>query len=109
LGTLEPFDLTYDYPWSGRRRTRLVLFATNFELQPNDSVANISVELEDVSHRIYPLTVEYVGKVQEIESVNRIVVRLNDDLTDLGDVLVRITYRGVSSEPLLVGIGHVGS
>ena len=37
-----------------------------------------------------------------------ITLRLNDELGDVGDVLVRITYAGSSSNRVRVGIGHVG-
>jgi uncharacterized protein GlcG (DUF336 family) len=35
-------------------------------------------------------------------------MRLNDEMGDVGDVLVRLTYHGVSSNRVRVGIGHVG-
>ena len=108
LQTTEPFKLTYDYPWVADRRTRLVLFATHFELLPDEGAASFTADVEDASHRIYPLIVEYAGKVQGVEGLNRIVVRLSDDLTDVGDVFVRITYRGASSDPMRIGIGHFG-
>jgi Carboxypeptidase regulatory-like domain/Pectate lyase superfamily protein len=108
LRTTEPFDLNYDYSWSQDRRTRIVLYAGNFPLLADASLENFAVEIEDASHRVYPLTVEYVGAVQETETVRRIVVRLSDDLTDVGDVLVRVAYLGAFSEPLRIGIGHLG-
>ena len=37
-----------------------------------------------------------------------IVLRLNDSMGDLGDVLVRLNLHGVSSNRVRVGIGHVG-
>src|SRR5207245_1287136 len=34
--------------------------------------------------------------------------RLNDNLGDVGDVLIGITYHGMTSNRVRVGIGHVG-
>jgi hypothetical protein len=37
-----------------------------------------------------------------------VVVRLNDSMGDLGDVLIRLNLHGVASNRVRVGIGHVG-
>ncbi|HKR00783.1 MAG TPA: carboxypeptidase regulatory-like domain-containing protein, partial [Pyrinomonadaceae bacterium] len=104
----EPFQLNYSFPWGADNRTRIILYAENFELQPGESAAAVTADVEDASHRIYPLAVEHVGKVEGVSRLNRIIVRLHDDLGDVGDVLVRITYRGAASNRLRIGIGHVG-
>ena len=104
----EPFRLTYEYPWSDDIRTRLVLFVTNIDLGTAGNPPDVMVVLEDSSGKLYPLTVEHAARVAGIESLNRIIVRLNDDLTEVGDVLVRVTYKGLKSEPLRLGIGHLG-
>ena len=108
LGTTEPFDLIYDLPWSNDRRTRIVLFATNFELLSGETASAVTVEAQDASGRIFNLPVEYVEKATGVSWLNRVIVRLNDDLGDVGDVLLRITYHGNSSNRVRVGIGHVG-
>ena len=45
---------------------------------------------------------------QGFDWLNSIVVSLGPDLTDVGDVSVRITYHGATGEPKLIGIGHIG-
>jgi hypothetical protein len=109
LRTTEPFKLEYDYSWGTDRRTRLMVFANHFDLLPGEGATSLTVTVEDADHQIYPLTVEYAGKVEGFPSLTCIVVRLNDDLTDVGDVMLRVTYRDLSSDPMLVGIGHIGS
>src|SRR4029077_3257096 len=52
--------------------------------------------------------VEYVGPVPDEPWATSIVARLSDQMGDVGDVLVRVTYRGVSSNRVRVAIGHVG-
>src|SRR5205085_5875674 len=36
------------------------------------------------------------------------ILRLSDDLTDVGDVLVRLSYNGANSNRVRIGIGHTG-
>ena len=108
LNTTEPFGLTYDLPWGTDNRTRVKIFASNFELLPNENVAAITADAQDAQGHIYNLTVEYVDSPGGMDWLNRIVLRLPDDLGDVGDVLLRITYHGVSSNRVRVAIGHLG-
>lgn len=104
----EPFDITSPVQFSADNRTRIMLFATNLALQPGDTFASVTAEAEDGAHNTYPLTVEYVGVVPEHAWVSAIIVRLNDGMNDVGDVLVRITYRGQASNRVRFGVGHTG-
>ena len=85
-----------------------MLFAMNLELQAGDLASAVAADAEDASHRMYSLAVEHVGVVPSQSWAKSIVIRLDEQMGDIGDVLVRITYRGVSSNRVRVGIGHVG-
>jgi len=104
----EPFPLTSTVQFSADNRTRIMLFAQSLNLQPGDAATSITAEAEDGSHKFYPLKVEYVGPVPDQEWVSSIIIRLNDDMGDVGDVLLKITYRGLASNRVRVGIGHTG-
>lgn len=104
----EPFQLTQTVQYSADNRTRIMLYAQNLTLQSGDTAANVTAEAEDGDQNIYPLTVEYVGTVPDQPWVTSIIVRLNDNMGDVGDVLVKITYQGMSSNRVRVGIGHIG-
>ena len=104
----EPFPLTSSVQFSADNRTRIMLFAQNLGLQPGDTASSITAEAEDGAHKVYPLTVEYAGPVPDQTWVSSIIVRLNDEMGDVGDVLVKITYRGLASNRVRVGIGHTG-
>ncbi|MBD0327323.1 MAG: heme-binding protein, partial [Pyrinomonadaceae bacterium] len=106
--TREPFSLSSPLPFSLDRRTRVMLFAMNLTLQAGETSSAVTAEAEDAEHRVYPLTVEHVGPVPEQSWTTAIVVRLHDDMDDVGDVLVRITYHGMSSNRVRLGIGHTG-
>jgi len=104
----EPFRLDSPVPWGPDRRTRVMLFAMNLELMPGENVSIVTADAEDASHRIYPLTVESVGRVPGSYWLSNVIIRLNDEMGDPGDVLVRVSLRGVSSNRVRLAIGHAG-
>jgi hypothetical protein len=85
-----------------------MLFAMNFDLAANEDAGSITADGEDGVHLIYPLTVEYIGKVSGYDWLKCVVLRLDDSMGNVGDILVRITYRGVASNRVRIGIGHIG-
>jgi len=104
----EPFEPISPVRWGPDNRTRIMFFAQGLSLQSGETVSSVSVSAEDGAHKIYPLEVEFVGPVPQQEWITSIVVRWNDELADLGDVLVQIKYHGVLSNRVRIGIGHVG-
>jgi hypothetical protein len=108
LMTSEPFSPTALVRFGTDDRTRVMLFATNVTLLPGDDASAFTSEAQDASLRRYPLTVEHVGPVEGFPWLTEIVVRLNDNLGDVGDVLVGITFHGAASNRVRIGIGHVG-
>jgi uncharacterized protein GlcG (DUF336 family) len=104
--TREPFTTTALVSWGADSNTRIMLFAQGLSAQAN--AASITAEAEDGAHIFYRLPVEYVGPVPNQEWMSSIVVRLDDQMTDVGDVLVGITFQGVASNRVRVGIGHTG-
>ncbi|MCA1593998.1 MAG: heme-binding protein [Acidobacteria bacterium] len=104
----EPFALASPVRLSADNRTRVMLFAMNLQLDAAGDYSGVTADAEDGAHRIYTLAVEHVGPVPGQEWMSSVVVKLNDELGDVGDVLVRVTYQGVASNRVRVGIGHVG-
>ncbi|GAC1446304.1 MAG: hypothetical protein NVSMB56_03720 [Pyrinomonadaceae bacterium] len=102
----EPFALDAPVAFSADRRTRVTIFAMN--LGASADAAQMTADAEDAAHRVYPLAVESVSVVPGQDWINSIVLRLNDDMTDVGDVLVRLSYFGAQSNRVRVGIGHIG-
>ncbi len=102
----EPFTRTEMHNFASDRRTRIQFLVLNVE--PFANPANVQVEAEDVNHRVYALQVEHIGGVPGQPLLSSITVRLSDDIGDVGDVLVRLTYRNVPSNRVRVGIGHIG-
>lgn len=106
--TREPFQLNSVVSLGPDSRTRVMLFAMNFDLLPGETASAVTATAEDAAHHIYPLTVESVGTFPELNWLRFVVVRLHDDMGDIGDVLVRIRVHQKSSNRVRVGIGHTG-
>lgn len=104
----EPFAVTQVNRFGADDRTRIVLFARNLALLPGETAAAVTAEAEDGTHTRYALSVEYVGTVPGFDWLSQVVLRLNDNLGDVGDVLIGITFHGATSNRVRVGIGHTG-
>ena len=104
----EPFSPTATVAFSSDTRTRICIFAMDLELLPGEGANAFTSDVQDASGKIYPLRVEFVGQVPNFPGITMIVVRLNDDLGDVGDVLLRLNLHGVSSNRVRVAIGHSG-
>ena len=101
----EPFTTTAQVRFGSDSATRIMLFAMNLSFQPGETV---TADAEDASHTIYALTVENVASVPDQPWATSLVVRLAENMPQTGDVLVRIKYRGLESNRVRVGLGHVG-
>ena len=101
----DPFPVVTSHNFSLDARTRLVLFATHVNLTPGENTSVVTAQAEDSQNRVFPLTVESVGKVPRFNWLTQVVVKLPDELADAGEVRVGINLRGVSSNkaPLRVG------
>ncbi len=104
----EPFSPTSTVAFSQDTRTRICIFAMDLELLPSEGANAFTSDVQDGGGKIYPLRVEYVGPVPNFPGITMIIVRLADDLGDVGDVLLRLNLHGVSSNRVRVAIGHSG-
>jgi uncharacterized protein GlcG (DUF336 family) len=104
----EPFTTSVQVKFGSDTVTRIMLFAMNLQLQAGETASAVTADAEDATHTIYPLTIEHIGSVPDQPWATSMVVRLADNLPEAGDVLVRIKYRGIESNRVRVGMGHVG-
>src|SRR5438309_604164 len=98
----DPFPLATGYNFSFDQRTRVALFAVGLELIPGEDVSVVTAQAEDVGHQIYPLKVEYVGKVPGYDSLTQVNIRLPDGLLTAGDILVSVSLRGAVSNKAVI-------
>ena len=99
-----PFPLNTFFNFSIDRRTRVMLFANDADLNPGETAAAITARAEDPLQVIYPITVEFAGKVPGFDSITQLVIRLPDGLPSNTDVLVSITLHGQTSNKVRVRI-----
>ena len=105
----EPFALTASVPAFGTDpRTRICIFAMDLELLPGEGANAFTSDIQDGTGKIYPLRIEYVGRVPNFPGITMVIVRLADDLTNVGDVLLRLNLHGMSSNRVRVAIGQAG-
>jgi len=104
----EPFTTTTQIKFGSDSATRIMLFAMNLQLQPNETATAVTADAEDTQHSLYPMTVEYVGSVPDNPWLSSVVIRLPPNLPATVDVLVRIKYHEIASNRVRVGIGFVG-
>lgn len=131
----EPFNVASPYNWNADKsntrdqRTRVILFAMNLSLLPGEGASALTADAQDASGRLYPLRVEaltnpkYVRLLPAPDNPSALVptdvaqgwlyavtLRLDDAMTDtLGDVLVRVSLHGVSSNRVRISIGQSGT
>lgn len=108
LATLksEPFSLNASFNFSSDTRTRICIFAMGLDLLPGEGVNAFTSEAQDGSGKRYPLRVEYFAPVPDFPGITMFVVRLADDMNNVGDVLIRLNLHGMSSNRVRVAIGH---
>jgi glucose/arabinose dehydrogenase len=105
-GTLvrDPFSLSNPFNFSTDQRTRLMLFGMNLDLLPNENSLAVTARLEDASLNMFPLAVEFVGKVSGFDWLTEIVVRLPDNTPVNQTLNVSVTLRGKTSNKVKVRI-----
>src|SRR3989441_7468692 len=86
----EPFPPNAPLQFGSDARTRVMLFATNLTLQAGEDASAVTAEAEDGSALRYLLSVEAVVSVPECPGITAVVVRVNDGLGDVCDVLIGI-------------------
>lgn len=97
-----PFALTTARNLSSDMRTRLTIVTRNVELIPGESIAPPIVQAEDSLHRIVSVPVEFVGKVPKASWLTQIVVRLPEELSGAGELQLRVSFRGRTSNQATV-------
>jgi hypothetical protein len=83
------------------RRTRIVLLAGN-ALKPNETSAVVTAEAQDSQNNIYPMDVEFVGKVPGQDWLTQVVVKFREPHPSAGDYWITIRLHDVPSNKAFV-------
>ena len=81
-----------------------MLVAAGVELQPAETAAIVTAQAEDSQQRTFPLTVEYVGPLADVNWLKQINLRLSDEVSNLENIVVSIRVRGVTSNKVLINL-----
>lgn len=100
----DPFPITSPFNPGSDKRTRIVLFCTNLNLQAGESISVVTARAVSPFGAIYNLPVEYVGKVGGFTWLSNVVVRLPDDPALQGNMSVAIALRGIGSNSVTIAI-----
>lgn len=100
----EPFSLFTMENLSSDKRTRVVLFATNLDIPLGGDTSEVQVFAENAMLGSIPIPLEHIGKVPFFNFLTQIQVILPDTLANTGDVWIRVSWRGVSSNQARITI-----
>lgn len=93
-----PFSSAGGRQFSSDTATRVMLFATDIESE------TITAQAEDSLQRTFPLTVEYVGKVQNHDWLTQVILKLPVDIESAGDIRISIHAGSLVSNKVLITI-----
>jgi uncharacterized protein (DUF1800 family) len=86
----------------------VTFFLTNLDLLEGETANAFRAEFEDANHFRYPLEIVSFERTTERKNVHALSVRIGAKIGDLGEVLVRVTWRGMTSNRVRLSIGHEG-
>jgi uncharacterized protein (DUF1800 family) len=93
---------------------RIKLFVTNIDLLEGEGANAFRVYIQDVKGREYRLPVEDLRQVKGYGWIYALTVQLKDEAgfweeaPTTGDVLVRVSWRGLTSNRVRLGLGETG-
>jgi hypothetical protein len=102
--TKDPFSLMTEQNFGLDKRTRVMLFVSNFELLAGEGAANVLAAVESSELGSHLASVEYVGQVPD-SNLTQIVVLLPGGLANAGDVYISVGLRGLWSNRARFSIG----
>ena len=90
------------------RQNIITFYLTNVkDLLEGEGATAFRAELQDANYYRYPLEIVSFERTAERKNVYALSVSLNG-ISDLGDVLVRVTWRGMSSNRCRLAVGFEG-
>ena len=88
---------------------RATFYVTNLsELLKGEGASAFRADIQDANGYRYPLEILSLAPTAERPWVYALTVRLHAAIGDVGDTLLRVTWRGMSSNRVRVAIGHEG-
>ena len=93
----DPFSLTNQFNFSDDHRTRLLFFVANLDFAAGENSSAVIVQAQDGAANVFPLTVEFAGKVPGFDFLTQVIVRLPDNFPAGQQVFLGVTFHGQTS------------
>ena len=82
----------------------MILFAKDLNFLAGETMASVTVHATDSRGFSYNLAVEQVRKVSDLDWLTAVIVKLPDDSSINGDLLVTLAMRGFSTNAVRMAI-----
>jgi uncharacterized protein (DUF1800 family) len=89
------------------RHNIITFYLTNLDLLEGEGANAFRIEFQDANYYRYPLEIVSFERTEERKNVYALSVRVGE-IGDLGDCLVRVTWRGMSSNRVRLSVGYEG-
>ena len=89
-------------------KTRITVFVTGIELLPQEGATAFRADATDGRYNRFPLQIISLAPTAERPYVYALTFKLHAGMGDVGDVLLRVTWRGMTSNRVRLAIGHEG-
>ena len=102
----DPFPLVRVFNFGPDLRTRISLFASNLTLIAGENSSAVTVSAEEATGFVHPLQVESVSVLPNEPTLSQIIVRLPGSVGSSGELKLKVTLRGQTSN---VGVIRIAS
>ena len=93
----DPFALVNPFNFGVDNRTTLSLFVKQLDLLPGEDKSAVTARFQDAAVNVFPLEVEFVGKLPGVEEFSQVIVRLPANTPANQPIFVSVTLRGQTS------------
>jgi uncharacterized protein (DUF1800 family) len=100
--------VTPTHVFSPGAKTRITVYITGIDLLEGEGASAFRADATDGQYRRYPLQIISLAPTPERPWVYALTFRLHAGMGDVGDVLLRVTWRGMASNRVRLSIGHEG-
>lgn len=104
----EPFSVFTEQNFSSDKRTRIMLFVFDLAFSDDDPISELQVFAENPSIGTVLLPVENARKVPFFDWLTQVQVILPENLAHAGEVMLRVSWRGVVSNQARISIKPPG-
>lgn len=102
--TRDPLPIHNEFNFSSDDLTRISLFAIGLKLAAGETASAVTATAEDSQGTVRQLTVEFVGKPPFDQGFTQVILKLTDQITTTGDLKIKITLHGETSNTVLVAV-----